>query len=103
MVETDDNFGHVVTAVMCEKCGVVCAVCGTQAAKSPAQIAIENGYYAQRAMKAEARVEELEAQLKITHKLVEALRGSVRHYSDCALHNAPAYDPGPCDCGTVKD
>ena len=32
-----------------------------------------------------------------------ALRGSVQHHSDCALHNAPAYDPGPCDCGTVKD
>jgi len=21
------------------------------------------------------------------------------HYSDCSLHNAPAYEPGPCDCG----
>jgi hypothetical protein len=21
------------------------------------------------------------------------------HLSDCALHNAPAYKPGPCDCG----
>jgi hypothetical protein len=22
-----------------------------------------------------------------------------QHSSDCALHNAPAYPPGPCDCG----
>lgn len=22
-----------------------------------------------------------------------------RHASDCALHNAPAFEPGPCDCG----
>lgn len=22
-----------------------------------------------------------------------------RHWSDCAIHNAPAYAPGPCDCG----
>lgn len=21
------------------------------------------------------------------------------HKSDCSLHNAPAYVPGPCDCG----
>jgi len=21
------------------------------------------------------------------------------HASDCAVHNAPAYAPGPCDCG----
>ena len=21
------------------------------------------------------------------------------HTSDCALHNGPAYEPGPCDCG----
>lgn len=21
------------------------------------------------------------------------------HRSDCAVHNAPAYEPGPCDCG----
>jgi len=23
----------------------------------------------------------------------------IRHKSDCALHNAPAYEPKPCDCG----
>ncbi len=21
------------------------------------------------------------------------------HQSDCALHNGPAYEPKPCDCG----
>lgn len=24
------------------------------------------------------------------------------HYSDCAVHNAPAYPPGPCDCGMLE-
>lgn len=24
---------------------------------------------------------------------------SKRHSSDCALHNAPAFEPKPCDCG----
>ena len=23
----------------------------------------------------------------------------MRHASDCAIHSAPAYAPGPCDCG----
>ena len=23
------------------------------------------------------------------------------HWSDCALHNAPAFEPGPCDCGAL--
>ena len=23
----------------------------------------------------------------------------IRHKSDCALNNAPAYEPKPCDCG----
>ena len=22
------------------------------------------------------------------------------HFSDCAVHNAPAFAPGPCDCDT---
>lgn len=24
------------------------------------------------------------------------------HASDCALHNAPALEPGPCDCGAAS-
>jgi hypothetical protein len=23
----------------------------------------------------------------------------ITHSSGCAVHNAPAYEPGPCDCG----
>jgi len=26
----------------------------------------------------------------------------IRHKSDCALHNAPAYESKPCDCGGEK-
>ncbi|MYI74467.1 MAG: hypothetical protein F4057_03860 [Acidobacteria bacterium] len=26
----------------------------------------------------------------------------IRHWSDCAVHNAPAYPPGPCDCGGFR-
>ena len=25
------------------------------------------------------------------------------HMSDCALHNGPAYPPGPCDCGFEEE
>lgn len=25
--------------------------------------------------------------------------GSIQHWSDCAVHNEPAYPAGPCDCG----
>ena len=25
------------------------------------------------------------------------------HASDCALHNAPAFEPGACDCGGARD
>ena len=27
---------------------------------------------------------------------------AIIHASDCALHNAPAYEPGPCDCGARR-
>ena len=26
----------------------------------------------------------------------------VPHWSSCAVHNAPAYPPGPCDCGALE-
>jgi hypothetical protein len=26
---------------------------------------------------------------------------TTRHWSDCAVHNAPAYEAGPCDCGGI--
>ena len=31
-----------------------------------------------------------------------ACTSSIRHFSDCAVHNAPAMKPGPCDCGAEK-
>lgn len=27
---------------------------------------------------------------------------SVNHASDCSVNSAPAYEPGPCDCGAIK-
>ena len=26
----------------------------------------------------------------------------IQHASDCAVHNAPAMEPGPCDCGAIE-
>jgi len=28
--------------------------------------------------------------------------GAIEHASDCAVHNAPAMEPGPCDCGAEE-
>ncbi len=28
--------------------------------------------------------------------------GNIVHFSDCAVYNGPAYEPGPCDCGAAK-
>ena len=27
---------------------------------------------------------------------------SIVHWSDCSVYNAPAFEPGPCDCGAAK-
>ena len=27
----------------------------------------------------------------------------IKHSSGCAVHNAPAMEPGPCDCGALLD
>jgi len=27
------------------------------------------------------------------------MRKAIQHASDCAVHNGPAYEAGPCDCG----
>lgn len=35
---------------------------------------------------------------RVLKKVVTA----VRHASDCAVNSAPAYPPGPCDCGVIK-
>lgn len=26
-----------------------------------------------------------------------------KHKSDCAVYNAPAFEPGPCDCGALAE
>lgn len=31
--------------------------------------------------------------------LQRQVRERLTHLSDCALHNAPAFEPGSCDCG----
>jgi len=32
-----------------------------------------------------------------------AMAADKLHWSDCAVHNAPAYPAGPCDCGVEKE
>lgn len=48
----------------------------------------------------ELGVELDEASLRATLRIV-AQPKAVSHASDCALHNAPAYEPGNCDCGAL--
>lgn len=33
----------------------------------------------------------------------ESVQTAIRHWSDCAVYNAPALPVGPCDCGGIKD
>lgn len=51
--------------------------------------------------------EALEAEIgMLREKLSDALAGGLPHRSDCAVYQAPAYEPGPCNCGigaTVDD
>lgn len=35
---------------------------------------------------------------RLREKLGDALSANGQHSSDCAVHSAPAYEPGPCDC-----
>jgi hypothetical protein len=36
---------------------------------------------------------------RLREKLGTALAGGRNHRSDCSVHNAPAFEPTPCDCG----
>lgn len=36
---------------------------------------------------------------KIEHCMCPACKDDVIHWSDCAVHNEPAYPNGECDCG----
>lgn len=43
-----------------------------------------------------------EAKLGKIAKAKPKHEATVVHASDCARHNGPAYEAGPCDCGAVK-
>ena len=30
-------------------------------------------------------------------------KNKMTHFSDCAIYNGPAYEPGPCDCGVMAE
>lgn len=38
---------------------------------------------------------------KAFDEVLEKVAQSKTHASDCALHNGPALEPGPCDCGAT--
>jgi len=38
---------------------------------------------------------------RLRERLSDALAGGVQHWSDCAVYNAPAYEPEPCNCGAL--
>lgn len=38
---------------------------------------------------------------RIMGKLDLKRKSEAQHASDCALHNAPAYEAGACDCGAL--
>jgi hypothetical protein len=49
--------------------------------------------------------DESEDRFTATLKTVAKHKGEARavvHASDCAVHNAPAYEAGPCTCGAIK-
>jgi hypothetical protein len=35
--------------------------------------------------------------------LAQPAQEPVKHWSDCAMHNGPAYPAGPCDCGVAQE
>jgi len=37
------------------------------------------------------------------HCMCEACKDGVLHWSDCAVHNEPAYPRGECDCGVTPN
>jgi hypothetical protein len=44
----------------------------------------------------------IQTKAEITHCQCDACASGVLHASGCAVHNAPALEPGPCDCGAQK-
>lgn len=47
----------------------------------------------------EAEADMTEADFK--RSLKKVAQSNIKHASDCAVHNAPALEPGPCDCGAT--
>lgn len=47
----------------------------------------------------EAGADMSEAEFK--NSLKKVAQSKTAHASDCALHNAPALEAGPCDCGAT--
>jgi len=37
-----------------------------------------------------------------TKAIAESTQSGARHWSDCAVHNAAAYEPGPCNWGGLN-
>jgi hypothetical protein len=49
---------------------------------------------------AQPSTDHLDAEIgMLREKLSDALAGGLPHRSDCAVYQAPAYEPGPCNCG----
>lgn len=65
---------------------------GIAAARREAERALLRGDLRER----DARAGEALAYAAMKMRVAEA---ATMHLSDCARHNAPAYEPGPCACG----
>lgn len=52
-----------------------------------------------KALAKEAGANQSEAAFK---KRLRAVAAHIAHSSDCAMHNAPAFKAGACDCGAIK-
>lgn len=91
--------------------------CGPIASSCPAVLATHDGKLAvigkavteQDYPELAGRIGPDEQAIEISAELVrEALisasadSAQVRHLSDCSVNNAPAYEPGLCDCGALK-
>ena len=85
----------------------ICLACGKPVRTAPRECAQPKHHEAHdrkksaenlrdRRVRGVAAIPRLEKQLAA---LREALKiGPNEHYSDCAVHNAPALPPGPCNC-----
>lgn len=54
-----------------------------------------------KALARELECDESEEAFDRALRVVGAPEARIEHVSDCATHNAPAYEAGPCDCGAT--